>query len=239
MTLQVFPKSISSPEEAASVSRRAPPDGPTSAPYGADRRPVKASAPPVAVADVTIQGTCGPTCVALLPLVDRLSSWESRLLERLAMLGSTKSTTICEMKATPCRLPILQLQPSTRPISGNGSIGSVRPKFWRTPKASTGGHPPIGTTLNGARAKSDPNKKRATVSLSFQALHYPNRSGEVVSCVEAQMANSDALNPEFASWLQGYPDAWTQILLSETRSASRLRSKSSRLTSKASRKSRS
>lgn len=81
-----------------------------------------------------IQGICGRTFIASSVPDGPLSSWESRLRERLAMVGSTESALIWREKATPAGRPISRLAVATRHTNGTGSIGSQ----WSTPRASDG-----------------------------------------------------------------------------------------------------
>jgi hypothetical protein len=81
-----------------------------------------------------IQGICGRTFIASSVPDGPLSSWESRLRERLATVGSTESALIWREKATPVGQSISRLAVSTRHTNGTGSIGSQ----WSTPRASDG-----------------------------------------------------------------------------------------------------
>lgn len=63
-------------------------------------------------------GTCGPTYFAS-PVPDGpLSSWESRLRQRLARTGSTESLLTWKASATPAGRSLSRLVPSTRPTEG-------------------------------------------------------------------------------------------------------------------------
>jgi len=84
-----------------------------------------------------IQGICGRTFIASSVPAGPLSSWESRLRERLGMVGSTESALIWREKVTPAGQSISRLAPSTRHTNGTGSTGqpSARP----TPKSANAG----------------------------------------------------------------------------------------------------
>lgn len=71
----------------------------------------------------TIHGICGPTSFASSTPAGPLASWENRLRERLAMVGSTESALIWEEAATPAGHSISRLRPWTPLKSGSGSIG--------------------------------------------------------------------------------------------------------------------
>ena len=76
-----------------------------------------------------IQGICGRTYIGSPVPEGPLSSWENRLRERLATIGSTESALIWRAKATPAGRSISRLSPSTRHNNGTGCIGSP----WPTP----------------------------------------------------------------------------------------------------------
>lgn len=125
---------ISSPEVDCGPSRPASPAGPTNdlsgqAPVRASRSRRRAKAE-----ELMIQGICGRTFIASSVPDGPLSSWESRLRERLATVGSTESALIWREKVTPAGQPISRLAVSTRHTNGTGSTGSQ----WSTPRASDG-----------------------------------------------------------------------------------------------------
>lgn len=93
-----------------------------------------------------IQGICGQTFIASSVPAGPLLSWESRLRERLASIGSTESPLIWEAKTTPVGRSISRLRPWTPPTSGSGSTGSR----WPTPTVADvqGGR----KTRSGARS---------------------------------------------------------------------------------------
>ena len=78
-------------------------------------------------------GICGPTfCVSSAQDV-RLSLWESRLVSRLAIYGSTEYDLTWKVKVTPSRLRILRLHPSIRQTHGIGCTGL---RNWHSPRAN-------------------------------------------------------------------------------------------------------
>lgn len=101
--------------------------GPAPVPASRSRRPAKGSEP-------MIQGICGRTFIASSVPDGPLSSWESRLRERLGMVGSTESALIWREKATPAGQSISRLAVSTLHTNGTDSTGSQ----WSTPRASDG-----------------------------------------------------------------------------------------------------
>ena len=107
------------------------PDGQMISPSGPEAAPVSRSALRAKEQVQTIQGICGLTSIASSVPSGLLSSWESRLRERLAMVGSTECALIWREKVTPAGASISRLARWTPPTSGNGSIGSRA--TWITP----------------------------------------------------------------------------------------------------------
>ena len=106
-------------------------DGQTTALSGPEAAPVSRSRQQVKGLEQTIQGTCGPTSIASSPPSGPLSSWENRLRDRLAMVGSTECALIWREKVTPAGALISRLARWTPPTSGSGSTGSLA--TWITP----------------------------------------------------------------------------------------------------------
>jgi hypothetical protein len=87
-----------------------------------------------------IQGICGRTyfessAPRTLPDTDPLSLWENRLVERLAIIGSTEFALIWRKKVSPAGHAIFRLARSTRLSNGTDSGGSL----WPAPKAAAAG----------------------------------------------------------------------------------------------------
>lgn len=131
MTSPDSSSAISSPASADGASPPASPDGPTTGPCGPDRARASRSRSPAKEPVSTIHGICGPTSFASSVPAGPLSSWESRLRERLAMVGSTELSLIWRQKVTPGGASISRLAPWTPPTSDRGSTGSP----WPTPTA--------------------------------------------------------------------------------------------------------
>lgn len=136
MTLKATRNAISSPVEDCGQLQLDLLDGltthrsgPALAPVSRSRRPEKGSEP-------MIQGICGRTFIASSVPAGPLSSWESRLRERLATVGSTEFALIWREKTSPLGQSISRLAVSTRHTNGTGSIGSQ----WTTPVATESGN---------------------------------------------------------------------------------------------------
>jgi len=107
-----------------------------------------------------IQGTCGRTYFDCSDPTGPLSLWESRLRERLAMVGSTECALVWREKTTPAGQSISRLSRSTVLTNGTGNTGSL----WPTPTVAdvTGGRKARGGArsseplLNGLLFKASP-----------------------------------------------------------------------------------
>jgi hypothetical protein len=124
---------ISSLESAAGLLRCASPDGRKTSRSGRDRVPASRSPTRAKARVSTIQGTCGQTSFVSSVPPGPLSSWESRLRDRLAMVGSTECALIWREKVTPAGASISRLAPWTPPTSVPVSTGSP----WPTALATT------------------------------------------------------------------------------------------------------
>jgi len=120
----------SSPASADGLSPPGSPVGLTTASCGpAPRRASRSRSQDSSAAPMTI-GTCGPTCFAS-PVPDGpLSSWENRLRQRLARIGSTESLLTWKASATPAGRSLSRLVPSMRPTDVTAC------GLWPTPTAS-------------------------------------------------------------------------------------------------------
>lgn len=146
MTCEATPNAISSLAEDFGPSQLDWLDGLTIASSGPALAPVSRSRSRAKVEVSTTLGICGPTSFASSVPDGPLSSWESRLRDRLAMVGSTECALIWREKVSPAGAPISRLAPWTPPISASGSTGS----HWPTPTVADvqGGR----KTRSGARS---------------------------------------------------------------------------------------
>jgi hypothetical protein len=118
---------ISSQESAVGLLRCVSPDGRKTARSGRDRAPASRSPTRDKARVSTIQGTCGQTSSVSSAPDGPLSSWESKLRDRLAMVGSTECALIWREKITPAGASISRLAPWTPPTSVPVSTGSLWP----------------------------------------------------------------------------------------------------------------
>jgi hypothetical protein len=98
-------------------------DGLTIASSGPGRALASPSALPATGSGSMIQGICGPTFIASSVPDGPLSSWESKLRERLGSIGSTESALIWRRTVSPAGLSLSRLAPLTRRRSESASIG--------------------------------------------------------------------------------------------------------------------
>lgn len=127
-------KSICSPAAASGPSPQGSPDGLTTDLFGQPLVPASRSRGRASKAVSMIQGICGRTYIDSPVPAGPLLSWENRLRERLAMVGSTESALIWRAKATPAGQSISRLAPSTRHTNGTGNTG----RQWSTSRATDG-----------------------------------------------------------------------------------------------------
>ncbi len=220
------------------------PDGMRPERYGRGRSPVSHFPVPGERPEGMTQGTFGPTFTGSFAPVILQSSWENRLVARLGMLGSTESALIWKVKTTPAGRLISRLAPSTRHTSETGYIG------WPTPLPNPSNadgrsylrrkrRKPNGAVTDlGALVKSWPTPKasdceggRTTKTRGGGNSHLPIHVREAISGMNpngytGRTESRGALNPEFVSWLMGYPPEHYACAPSETPSFLNLRWKS-------------
>lgn len=250
MTFEASHSVISSPEAASGALPPDLPGGQTTGRSGPARARASRSASREKAEAPTTHGTCGPTSFASSVPAGPLSSWESRLRERLAMVGSTEFPLIWKEKATPAGRSISRLAPSMRRTSDSGYIGSQ----WSTPRASDGekGGPNVAfgaggqplpaqaasaswpTPQAGTPAQNGNNEAGSTdfsrkidVIEGLRETTNGARSGMTQNSASAQTEKRGALSPEFVFWLMGFPAEWVSCALEAMRSLPSKRRKSS------------
>src|SRR5580692_39733 len=135
MTSEDMPTAIGSLGPASGQSPQEWLDGPEIDLFGQPLAPAKVKASLAKSSAPTIQGICGPTSFDSCAPAGLLSSWENRLTERLARIGSTECGLIWKVRATPSGRSISRLAPSIRHSEETESTGSQ----WPTPRLGNGG----------------------------------------------------------------------------------------------------
>jgi hypothetical protein len=158
--------------------------------------PLQAAAGPEQTID-----TFGPSSFGSSPTANLQSSLESRLRERLGGNGSPEYELTWKHWDMPAGVPICALRASARHTLGNGCIG------WPTLIKRDG-----ATLLRAQRApNATGSEPMAWVGGLVTGIVTENRAG-------LRMEVSVGLNPEWASWLMGFPAEWAQLAPSATRS---------------------
>lgn len=129
MTLFDTGSAISSPASAGGLLLPDSPDGPMIGKSGQAAPPASRSRSPASSAVMMTSGTYGPSYSACSVPEGPLSSWENRLRQRLARIGSTECALTWKESVTPAGQSLCRLVPSTRPIEGTDC------GLWVTPSA--------------------------------------------------------------------------------------------------------
>lgn len=234
MTFEDTRNAISSQEAGCGPLQGDLLDGLTTSHGGPDRVRVNRSARLEKVVGSMIQGTCGRTYFDSSVPVGPLSSWESRLRERLAMVGSTESALIWREKTTPQGQLISRLAPSMRHTNGTDCIWSlwttVSARDWKDSagmaiEAKDGrvrldqlprqmiSYSPTPRASDGE--KGGPNMSFGAGGTPLPALMYSYNHFETSHGGQTPTGSSapstekrGAPNPALPFWLMGFPDEW-------------------------------
>ena len=132
MNLGGTPSVTSSPGSADGLTPSASPGGLTTDPSRPEAAPASRSLSQAKAPELMTPDTSGPTSTASSPPADPLSSWESKLRERLGTDGSMEFDLIWKEVATPAGRQIFRLSRSTPRTFASGSIG-LQWTNWPTP----------------------------------------------------------------------------------------------------------
>lgn len=156
------------------------PGGPTSGRCGPALAHASHSVSPAKGRALMTRGIYGPTYADLSAPLAPSSSWESRLRERLGMLGSTEYDLIWRRRTTPAGRSISRLAASTRRISETGCTGS--PSGWPTPRAHA---------ANQDLAKRD----RSSTGMALEAVAVEMAGWPTPRCPEPHDSEASAGRP--------------------------------------------
>ena len=186
------------------------PVGLTTGLCGLARAPANLSPLPDNIKGQKTSGICGLTSLTSSVPTGPLSSWESRLRERLAMVGSTEYDLTWKAKTTPQGRSMSQLAPSIARTSDRDCTG------WPTPatRDHKGGYQ--GGRIRNGKISND------TLDVTVQhTVHGLNTSG-----LPEPTESRGALHPAFSCWLMGFPPEWESCAPLATPSSRRSRQKS-------------
>jgi len=205
------------------------PVGPTIEPCGQGHAPVSHSVWPETNSPKRTRATSGPTSTDSSVPDGPLSSWESRLRQRLERIGSTECSLTWSRMTTPAGRSLSRLVPSmlrTNVIAcglwptmtsnapakngyseagnsaGQVAIRKIMLALWSTLRASDG-------------AKGGPNQ-----SFGAGGCPLPSQTYQVGSSSNAPTENGvGSLHPEFGGWELGFPPEWLACAPSVTQSS--------------------
>jgi hypothetical protein len=236
-TLPDLLKSISSLASADGRSLHVSQGGRTIARYGQGHAHVSRSALPGSKQARQTFAISGPSSIASSTPAVLLSSWENRLRQRLANLGSTECVLTWKESATPQGRPLSRLVPSTRPTDATdcGLWPTATSRDWKDgpPCANVETNALLGRTVWLYPTPSASMMTEQDMAQAMFAGNDPNRpaykdarlSGPIASGSPAMTEKPGALNPEFVSWLMGFPPEWVNCAPSGTRSSRKSRPK--------------
>lgn len=191
----------------------------------------------------TTSGIYGPTTFASCVPDGPLSSWESRLRQRLARIGSTECWLTWRAMTTPAGRSYSQLAPSTgRTVEIESFSSPIETALWITASARDWKDSPgMATKRDDGRSRIDQLPRQAAAALwtTPTAHQQAAKFKQGGSCTHSQIlalglqdiGSSDttekpgAFNPRFACWLMGFPLAWDDCAPTEMPSSRNSRRK--------------
>ena len=227
---------------AGGRTRSISPGGPLIALSGPALARASRSRLPAKVLEPVTNGICGPTSFASSVPAGPLWSWENRLRERLASVGSTEFLLTWKVTATPAGRSVSRLVPLMRPTSAAEPTGAPWPtptvadvQGGRMTRSGARNNEPLlnglmpGATWATPTLCGDYNRKGASAT-SGDGLRTQMRmahGGPMPILSPATTGKRGVPNPAFPCWLQGFPSAWLSGAASATPSSRRSRPKSS------------
>lgn len=252
MTYLALVSAISLQASAVGRSLRASQPGPTTAKSGQARARANRSHKQANNEVSRTNGIFGPTSFDSSVPEGPLSSWENKLRERLASIGSMECDLTWRVQTTPSGLSYSQLVPSTPRTAGiesgsseNLTGGEVELAFWITAThRDWKDSPGMKTVRPDGRSRIDQLPRQVvTTALWPTATTGTARSPESpeqqkargahtgLTLITAAHGSSDTtekqggLNPAFVCWLMGFLDAWESCAPTEMPSSRKSRRK--------------
>ena len=189
-TLTDIPNAISSPELEVGPSPCVWQDGRQMCLFGPEVAHVSHTPQPGKDLQKKIPAISGPTFSDSSRSAILQQLLENRLRRRLGTDGSMEYSMTWKEKTTPAGRSYCQLVASARRTSGSDCSG------WPTPQCP-----------NMDSGNSDYSRK---VDVAMGLRESVNAPLALFTAKTAKPAASQALNPAFSRWLQGYPSSWDQ-----------------------------
>lgn len=188
MTSKDSTVSICSPGSAAGNSPSTSQDG-ASKKSGPGRAPASRSRSRASRPAPTMLGIYGPTSFDSSMYGVQRSTFSSKLLQRLARIGSTECVLVWRAKATPAKHTYFQLAPSTRRIDVIVSGALRQPALWVTASARDWKDTPGMSTVGpDGRVRIDQLPRQVATALWPTAVaNDDNKSPEAHMAMKARM----------------------------------------------------
>lgn len=190
MTLPGIGNATSLPGWVAGPSPPVSPDGQKTGKSGQPLADASRSRSQAKAPELLMRGTYGPTFSASPVPGGPLSSWENRLRQRLARIGSSECDLTWKASAMSDGVLLSRLVPSTPRTVEIDSGLLLEAAYW-----------PTATAVDGARG--------LTTRPQDTGIPLPQRVGQVLGIApagsSATTAKRGVLNPAFPCWLMGYP----------------------------------
>ncbi len=167
MTCQLTGKCICSQASRGGALHFDAPDGTMIAQSGQSVARVHLSARQAAALGLLTSGTCGPQRSGSLSSANRMSSWESRLRQRLPTGGSTLFVMTWKASATPLGRSFFRLAARGRSISEKG-FGS-----WPSQNVPNGGRSTSTERMDATGWTADGKKHTATLEHAVKFAAWP------------------------------------------------------------------
>jgi len=249
MMSEVIDRSTSSPDSAAGPQHSDSRAGRTTGPSGRARARASHSRSRVVEKEPWMNGIYGPTFIDSSKPPDLSDCAVSRLAARLGTLGSMEWRLTWRGKVTPSGRSICRLAPSERPTDGTGSTGWPTPRSSPNENRNTKSAPSHGEThgltlagvahdLSGWATPTSNGEKLSANPTTGMGDHWDRKRGNLLENVayvklgttmrssdQTRKGSTGALNPEFVSWLMGFPVEWLNYAPSETPSSRKSRRK--------------